>query len=147
MLKRELLSFTPDFDDYVITAIHTIIEPHQIAYLFNTHCATSFWRCEQNLEVFVNKKTSSHSCFKHIVSYNSGKFWLITNSGNQGILYKSKPNPDYLLASNSEDSKNLMEEWINIMNKVPAISTAYLLPQSKVSKLEWLVFLNEYSAT
>lgn len=143
MAKRDLLFFSPDFQDYVVAAIHISAEPHQIAWLLNNLCETEFWRNPDDFVIPSDKGESRYIYFKFTMPETGEIYFLISNNGTGGSLISSRPKPDYLLVSNSENSAILVADWMDILKKESQVTHAYISDPNQVSKMLWLAYLNE----
>jgi hypothetical protein len=145
MAKRDLLSYSPELQNYFIAAVHTSLEAHQVAWTLNRMCNTQFWRNVNLLKIPVQKTDSEFINFQFKLPHSEDWFWLIGNSGTTGYLYNSKPKPDFLIISRDEEADIHINQWVNLINRDPGINKAYLLNAEAVKSMKWLIWLDEWN--
>lgn len=144
MAKRDTLSFLPDFQEYVVAAIHSAAEPHQLAWLINNLCDASFWRNPDDLKVPETSGEAVFIYYEYKLSETGETYYMIANQGMNGVLVHARPKPDYLLVSNGENAADTIQSWLNELKKDKIVNMTYMLDPALKSKMYWLASLEKY---
>jgi hypothetical protein len=143
MPKRDVLSFSFRTSEYCVASVHTNLEAHQLAWLMDSLFETRFWRNDEIFEFDTNTPPSEHTCFYFSDTETENYFWIFGNTGSSKTLVSSKPKADFVLVGKGETAEEQMQTWLEKFKYAAEVSLVYLLQSDAVTRLKWLVWLEE----
>ncbi len=141
--KRYKTKVTLHGDNFAYVAIHTPLPSHEFNWKILQKTHFTFHREATPVPLIP---TSDGHISKHVVFYFKGRgniqpMWLVKNQGDIEHLMKVKPIPDYILVSQIHSEYEGMEEWIPLLREIIGVNTAYIFPENKVKRMNWVLNL------
>ena len=143
-----------DIDDNgQIIAIHSVLEPYDLAFKINASLGLKLIRSE--FDISFKKKEQKYMVYKDENSRDGFSAWLYSNSftgfkfntnneslfNEESIEFSLMPEfskADYILKRSGETSS--LDSFIKNLLSLPEISSCYMLPENKIKSKHNLIF-------
>ena len=161
MPSYSLTDWDTEEEPYTLIGIHASIEPYRMAYKLNKHLKTEFFRTDQDQDVTMPEYVSNYPVYRFTDSLENTTIFLTPNkyvgrfkevSSSVGlfdaqdvqeiktILIKEYQTVDFLLKIEKESHTFPVKKWLNNLNEIPHVISAYQLDRFKIKNQDYLIF-------
>lgn len=137
-LHRLNVSISPEL---FIIGISSHENDYRLSWAINSQLGFKFSRTA-NLELFNEKiqEKQIFSVFSHIEEEYELKYYLVSNTGENGFLLPEYRNVDFLFLIQGEISENELDKLLAQLKKIEIIRLAFQISNLPAKSLEKLVF-------
>ncbi|MEN8824935.1 MAG: IPExxxVDY family protein [Wenyingzhuangia sp.] len=163
MVTNGLTFLDLDEQDYEIIAIHTVLQDYKLAYLLNDNLRFNFSRVVPDLDYRIKGKKAFFSSFKFEDSKNLIDWYLIKNkykvknhstaidslglfqeedsfASEDVYLQPEIKDADFVLKVQGDFLDSKLKIFLNKINKIDGVVTAYAVDTDKLNHKEYLIF-------
>lgn len=145
---------------YHLIAIHCSFEAHQVAFVLNKCLRLKLKRRKEDIDFLYKELVAFYPLFHYFDQTDHSDYYLVSNkfkgaseflqSSSEALFPEKMPltthliteykNADYFLKIEDESEIINIENIINDLNKIPQISTAYLVDVATLRSQQNLIF-------
>jgi hypothetical protein len=127
--------------EFYLVGISSHENDYRLSWAVNNHMGFNFSRTA-NLEIYNDKIQMNQvfSVFSHIEEENEMKYYLISNTGQNGFLLPEYSNVDFLFLIHGEISENELDNIILQLKKIEIINLAFQISDLSSKSMQKLVF-------
>jgi hypothetical protein len=156
-----LSDWDTDEDPYTLIGIHASIEPYRMAYKLNKHLKTSFSRTTKDQDVNTPYYEAHYPVYKYlnasenaVVFLTVNKYWGKPKTTTSAVglfaddeleevktvLIKEYATVDFLLKIEKDAGVFPVKKWLNSLNEIPHVISAYQLDHLLIKNKDHLIF-------
>ena len=138
-MSKKILRIDYNFEISVI-GISSTVRDYRLCWFINNSLPVKFVRIDDLLIYSDFGEESYHSCYKFSIVNSETDLYLLTNkSGNSFILPEIKET-DFIIVSTESLSDEDQRDFIQLLNKIEVVITAYSIDPYSLKSKENLLF-------